>query len=70
MSLFAGGKEHLVEERLLYRVPEVAAALNVSRSKVYELLSSGVLRSVRIDGTRLIRAADLHAYVDALGVAV
>jgi hypothetical protein len=30
----------------------------------------GVLRSVRVDGTRLIRVADLHAYVDALGVAV
>jgi len=30
----------------------------------------GGLRSVRLDGTRLIRAADLHAYVDALGVAV
>jgi excisionase family DNA binding protein len=59
-----------VEGRLLYRVPEVAVALNVSRSKVYELMSSGVLRSVRIDGTRLVRAADLHAYVDALGVAV
>lgn len=59
-----------MEGRLLYRVPEVAAALNVSRSKVYELMSSGVLRSVRIDGTRLVRAADLHAYVEALRVAV
>ncbi len=28
------------------------------------------LRSVRLDGTRLVRAAVLRAYVDALGVAV
>jgi predicted DNA-binding transcriptional regulator AlpA len=30
-----------VEDRLLYRVTEVAVFLNVSRSKVYELLASG-----------------------------
>jgi excisionase family DNA binding protein len=46
-----------VEDRLLYRVTEVAAFLNVSRSKVYELLASGALRSVKIEpnsfGTRL-----------------
>ena len=29
-----------MEDRLLYRVTEVAVFLNVSRSKVYELLSS------------------------------
>jgi excisionase family DNA binding protein len=41
-----------VEDRLLYRVTEVAVFLNVSRSKVYELLASGDLRSVKIDRTR------------------
>ena len=30
-----------MEDRLLYRVPEVAVILNISRSKVYELFSSG-----------------------------
>jgi hypothetical protein len=30
-----------VVDRLLYRVTEVAVFLNVSRSKVYELLASG-----------------------------
>jgi excisionase family DNA binding protein len=40
-----------VDERLLYRVPEVAAHLNISRSKVYELLASGNLPSVKIDRT-------------------
>jgi excisionase family DNA binding protein len=55
-----------VDERLLYRVPEVAAHLNISRSKVYELLASGNLPSVKIDRTRLVRGSDLRAYVDAL----
>jgi excisionase family DNA binding protein len=53
--------------RLLYRVSEAAAALGLSRAKVYELINSGVLRSVRIDGARRIKAADLEAYVASLG---
>lgn len=55
-----------METRLLYRIPEVAEALNVSRSKVYELLAAGELKSVRIDRTRLVRVDDLHAYIQAL----
>ena len=53
-----------MEDRLLYRVTEVAVFLNVSRSKVYELLASGDLRSVKIDRTRLVRGSDLRDYVE------
>ena len=52
--------------RLLFRVTEVAEALSLSRAKVYELITSGALRSVRIDGARRIRAADLEAFVRSL----
>lgn len=55
-----------MKDKLLYRIPEVAEHLNVSRSKVYELLKSGRLRSVHIDRTRLVRGADLEAYVASL----
>ena len=55
-----------MEDRLLYRVPEVAVILNISRSKVYELLSSGDLPSVMIDRTRLVRHSDLRQYVESL----
>ena len=48
-----------MEDRLLYRVPEVAVILNISRSKVYELFNSGELESVRIDRIRLVRGSDL-----------
>jgi excisionase family DNA binding protein len=48
-------------------VTEVAVFLNVSRSKVYELLASGDLRSVKIDRTRLVRGSDLRDYVESLG---
>jgi excisionase family DNA binding protein len=59
-----GGED--VEDRLLYRVTEVAVSLNVSRSKVYELVGSGALPSVRIDRTRLVRGSDLRHYVESL----
>ena len=55
-----------MNDKLLYRIPEVAEHLSISRSKVYELLKSGELRSVHIDRSRLVRARDLQAYVDSL----
>lgn len=58
--------EEAMHDKLLYRIPEVVAILNVSRSKVYELLSSGTLPSVHIDRTRLVRHEDLVAYVESL----
>jgi excisionase family DNA binding protein len=48
-------------DNLLLRVPEVAHRLGVSRAKVYELMSAGRLRSVRIDGCRRVRVRDLEA---------
>jgi excisionase family DNA binding protein len=53
-------------ERLLLRVPEVAARLSMSRGKVYELMRSGALPSVRIDRSRRVRTHDLEAFVSAL----
>ena len=55
-----------MDDRMLYRVSEVATYLNVSRSKVYELLASGALRSVKIDRTRLVRGTDLRSFVEGL----
>ena len=40
--------------RLLLTVPEAAEALAISRSKLYELLASGEVASIRIDGSRRI----------------
>ena len=63
MASAAGG---MSPDRLLLRIPEAASQLNISRSKVYELLASGALTSVTIDRTRLVRAEDLRAFVDGL----
>ena len=55
-----------MEDRLLYRVPEVAMILNISRSKLCELFASGKLESAKIDRIRLVRGSDLRGYVDHL----
>lgn len=49
--------------KLLYRVPEVADALGISRAKVYQLIQSGALRSIKIDSSRRVRHADLMEFV-------
>lgn len=53
-------------EALLLKIPEAAAQLGVSRAKLYELIASGVLPAVKIDGCRRVRTDDLRAYVDGL----
>ncbi len=50
-------------EAMLLKVPEVAVRLGMSRAKVYELMASGALRSVRVDGCRRVRTEDLVAFV-------
>jgi excisionase family DNA binding protein len=51
---------------LLLTVPEAAAALAISRSKLYQLLTSGALASVRIDGSRRVPVSALHDYIARL----
>jgi excisionase family DNA binding protein len=53
-------------DKLLYRIPEACQFLGLSRSKLYALIASGRLPSVKIDGSRRLRASDLHDYVASL----
>ena len=52
--------------RLLLTVPEAAEALAISRSKLYQLLASGAIASIRIDGSRRIPLTALEEYVSRL----
>jgi excisionase family DNA binding protein len=47
----------------LFTVVEVAELLGIGRSKVYELLYKGELKSVKIGGSRRVRYSDLGEYV-------
>lgn len=53
-------------EALLLKIPDAAARLGVSRAKLYELIASGALPAVKIDGCRRVRTDDLRAYVEGL----
>lgn len=50
----------------LYRVEEVARILRVGRTKVFDLIRSGALVSVKIGGCRRIPARAVDAYVTRL----
>jgi excisionase family DNA binding protein len=47
--------------RLAYSVPEVAKLIGISKSKIWELIRSGTLNSVKICGRRVVRHSDLLA---------
>jgi len=51
---------------LLVRPEDAANALGIGRTKVYELMQSGALRSVKIGGLRRIPATALADFVAKL----
>lgn len=52
--------------KLLYRPEEAAELLGTSRSRVFELLATGELTSVKIGRSRRVPAGALDAFVAAL----
>ena len=53
-------------DQLLLTPEDTAQLLAVGRTKIYELLRTGALESVRIGAARRIPAAALTAYVERL----
>ena len=53
-------------DKLLYRPKEAAQVLGIGRDKLYDLMRSGRLDSVKDGGARFITANALHAYVAML----
>lgn len=53
-------------DKLLLTPTEAAVALGIGRSKVYELLRTGDLHSVRIGACRRIPAESLAAFLTTL----
>jgi excisionase family DNA binding protein len=48
---------------------EAAHTLRIGRTKLYDLLSTGDLRSIHIDGRRYVELASLRGFVDGLRAA-
>ena len=57
-------------EKLLLTAREAAEVLGVGRSKVYELIATGRLRSVKVDGCRRVTREALVDFVTSLDDAV
>ncbi len=49
---------------LLYRIPEAAVALAMSRTVVYELIQQGQLQVVHIGASARVTAGSLRAFVE------
>lgn len=54
---------------LLLTIPQAAAELTISRSRLYELIAQGEIRSVHIGALHRIEPAALREYVAALDTA-
>lgn len=52
-------------EKLLLRPVEVAECLGIGRSKTYELISSGVIPSIRIGSSVRVTSDGLRAWIVA-----
>ncbi len=53
-------------DRIAYRVNEAAAAIGISKTKLWELIAQDALPARKLDGVRLIRRVDLEAFIDTL----
>ncbi|MEU5690933.1 helix-turn-helix domain-containing protein [Actinosynnema sp. NPDC020468] len=51
---------------MVYRVEEVARALRIGRTKVFDLIRSGELVSVKIGGSRRVPVSSVRDYLSRL----
>ena len=51
-------------ERMLYRPAEAAEAIGVSRSRVYELINSGEIPSIKVGGVKRVPVDRLREWVE------
>ena len=60
------GRRNIQEEpraRILYRVNEAAAALGISRAKMYDLLGRGEIGYVRVGSDRRVPLSEIEAWI-------
>lgn len=53
-------------DKMLVTMSEAAAMLGIGRSKLYELVNTGAIESVRIGRVMRIPVSSLHAFVEHL----
>ena len=63
-SVITNGKPH--DAQLLLTVAQAAAALNISRTRLFELFRNGQLPSVKLGRVTRVRVSDLECFVSSL----
>lgn len=53
-------------ERMAYRINEAAEVLALSRSRFYELVAEGRIRTLKEGARTLVRRSELERYLDEL----
>lgn len=53
-------------QRMAYRVSEAAQVLAISRSRFYELVAEGRIRTLKEGARTLVRRSELERYLDDL----
>jgi excisionase family DNA binding protein len=61
-------RNHALPERMAYRVREAAEVLAISRSRFYELVAEGRIRTLKEGARTLVRRSELERYLDELDV--
>jgi excisionase family DNA binding protein len=54
-----------INDSLLLKVSEAAAALRISRSSIYRLFETGELAWVQIGASRRVTSAEIHRFIAA-----
>lgn len=54
------------QQARLHAIPVVQDRLSIGRSKVFELIETGTLRSIKIGKRRLVPESALAEYIDSL----
>lgn len=59
------GPEAILSTVQLYTITEVAQMLRIGRTKIYDMINSGELRSMKIGSARRISGAELDRYFNS-----
>ena len=70
LHLHQDGRYRAQPEKLSYTVCEVCLATGLGRTSIYDAMARGSLRSIRACGRRLVRKADLEAWLASFETAV
>ena len=50
--------------KLAYRIPEACAAVGLGRSKLYELINDGTIRTSLVGGRRVVPVQELERLIE------